>query len=121
MKGRYVLLLAAVVGLVVVIAFYAAYPVLNSTKISTIMSDASKYNGKQVGVFGQVVHRFSNGFMLNDGTGTILVLWNGELPAVGTNNVYVVGAVTGGGISIDGLEISGAYITASSVSVWPFE
>lgn len=121
MKGRYALLLAAVAGIIVILAFYAAYPVLNSTKISKVMSDPASYNGKQISLFGTVTQRFSGGFVLSDGTGTIYVTWNGALPAVGTANVYVVGVVTGGGIELGGFHIAGAYLTASSVSVWLFE
>ena len=115
------LLAAAAAGIVVILIFYAAYPLLNSTKISTIMSDPSSFNGKQVSVFGSVTQRYSGGFILSDGTGSVLIVWQGTLPAVGTSNVYVTGTLTGGGIQIGGLQIKGTYITATHVSVWPFE
>ncbi len=107
MKGRYLILVTAIVAALVLIAFYAEYPRATSTKVASITANPIAYNGKQVSLFGTVVDRSEDGFALADGTGKIEVKWAGTLPAVGTTNVFVQGV------------LSGEAVTATGVAVWP--
>lgn len=74
---------ALVVILVIVgasIGLYAAYPRITSTRISGITADPRSFDGKEVNLFGTIIEREEDSFVLADGTGTIKVEWAGTLP-----------------------------------------
>jgi hypothetical protein len=120
MKGRYLILVTAVLAAIVLFVGYAEYPRLTSTQVATIKVNPNTYNGQAVSIFGTVVDRGDNGFTLADGTGTINVIWSGALPAVGATNVLVHGIVNGEAVELgNAFQFSHVEISATTVQVWP--
>jgi hypothetical protein len=110
----FVLLLVAVAGL----SIYVAYPRIVATKVSTITAGValsqSSWNGRALHVFGSVVDRGDNEITIADGTGSIKVTWYGTLPGIGTSNVLAHGI-----LKVEGSAQSSFQIVADSLTVWP--
>ncbi len=71
-------------------------------------------------VFGTIIDRGENEFVLADGTGTIKVQWAGTLPAVGTSKVLVHGFVRGRVIQVgDIFRFEDVRLVATSLDIWP--
>ncbi len=107
-------LLVAVAGL----SIYVAYPRIVATKVSTITagvaSSQSSWNGRALYVFGSVVDRGDNEITIADGTGSIKVTWYGTLPGIGTSNVLAHGV-----LNIESSAQPSFHIVADSLTVWP--
>jgi hypothetical protein len=108
------LLLVAIAGL----SIYVAYPRIVATKVSTITggvaSSQSSWNGRALHVFGSVVDRGDNEITIADGTGSIKVTWYGTLPGIGTSNVLAHGI-----LKVEGSAQPSFQIVADSLTVWP--
>ncbi len=108
------LLLMAVVGL----SIYVAYPRIVATKVSTITagvaSNPTSWNGRALHVFGSVVDRGDNEVTIADGTGSVKVTWFGTLPGIGTSNVLAHGI-----LKVEGSAQPSLQIVADSLTVWP--
>ena len=103
--------LAVTVVIVVAVVSYGVFPYAVSANIKDLKPDSTVY------LYGNVSSRISlltfSGFELNQGNKSVMVFWNGTLPAVG-ENVLVHGTVSQK--NIFGVE----YVQASSVSQWYF-
>jgi hypothetical protein len=121
MKPRTLAILAAVIVIITAIAAYGAYPRVTATNIARITADPQAFDGREVNLFGTVVERDEDGFVLADGTGTIEVDWAGTLPAVGTSRVLVHGFVRGRVVEVGNLlRFEDARVRAASVDLWSF-
>jgi hypothetical protein len=107
------ILLIAVAGL----SIYIAYPRIVATKVSTITagvtSSSSSWNGRAVHVFGSVVDRGDSEVTIADGTGSIKVTWYGTLPGIGTSNVLAHGI-----LKVESSAQPSFQIVADSLTVW---
>ena len=101
--------LAATIVIVVAVVSYGVFPYAVSANIKDMKPDSTVY------LYGNVSSRISlltfSGFELNQGNNSVMIFWNGTLPAVG-ENVLVHGTVS--------REAGFVYVQASSVSQWYF-
>lgn len=104
--------IAVVAVVVVAVAAYSLFPYVATTRISNLSNDQSAY------IYGSVQDRASIGnlsaFKLTDSSGSILVLWNGSLPAIGSK-VLVHGTMKETGF----LNINVSIFEAGTVINWP--
>jgi len=107
------ILLIAVAGL----SIYIAYPRIVATRVSTITagvtSSSTSWNGRALHVFGTVVDRGDNEVTIADGTGSIKVTWFGPLPGIGTSNVLAHGI-----LKVESSAQPSFQIVADSLTVW---
>lgn len=110
-KGAKVAITAVVVVLIAVVA-YSLIPYVATTHVNDLKNNQTTY------IYGTVQERFSlgnfSGFKLNDSSGSVFVVWNGTLPAVGSK-VMVHGTFREISSAFFGL----GYFEATSVTVWP--
>ena len=102
--------LAVTVVIVIAVVAYGVFPYAVSANINDLKPDSTVY------LYGNVSSRISvlafSDFDLHQGNKTVLVLWNGTLPAVG-ENVLVHGTVGQRNLFV-------TYVQASSVYQWYF-
>lgn len=103
--------IAAVVIVLVAVAAYSLFPYVATTHVKDLKSDQTTY------IYGTVNNRLSFGnfsaFQLNDSTGSVIVLWNGSLPADGAH------VLVHGTYRTSLLFTSAGYFEADSVTNWP--
>ncbi len=103
--------LAVTAVIVIAVVAYGVFPYAVSANIKDLKPDSTVY------LYGNVSGRISllsfSGFELHQGNNSVLVIWNGTLPAVG-ENVLVHGTV--GQKNLFGV----TFVRASSVSQWYF-
>lgn len=105
--------IAIIAVVVIAVVAYSLFPYVVSTKISNLATNKDAY------VYGTVGSRVSigtfNAFNMTDGTGSVLVIWNGTLPSPGTK-ILVHGHVN----EYTFLFAQYKVIEADSVYQWPF-
>lgn len=121
MKPRTLLIVAVVIVIVTAVAAYGAYPRVTSTNIARVTADPQSFNGREVNLFGTIIERGEDDFVLADGTGTLKVDWAGTLPPVGTSRVLVHGFVRGQVVEIGNIiRFEDVRVRATSVDLWSF-
>ena len=112
-KTRTKVAIVVIAVVVIAIASYALFPYVASTKITDLQNDQTAY------VYGTVGSRVSignfNAFNITDGSGSIIVIWNGTLPSPGTK-VLVHGNVHEYSILFSKYRV----VDASTVYPWLF-
>ncbi len=110
-KGAKVAIATVVVVLIAVVA-YSLIPYVATTQVKDLKNNQTTY------IYGTVQSRVSLGnfsaFKLNDSSGSVIVLWNGTLPADGSR-VLVHGTYRELSPLLPGI----SYFEADSVLNWP--
>ena len=105
-------IIAAVIVVIAAVAAYSLFPYVVSTKITDLKTDQAAY------IYGTVENRGAYGnisaFDLNDGSGTVLIVWNGTLPANG-DKVLIHGTYKQSSFAFFNFSV----FEANSVINWP--